>query len=81
MLRHSNISEPAAQLLTEETWERNYPLIFSTEYLMAECELSDRRQGRGGGPNFAVAATCEQSARLLCRHALAAHPLHHFGSV
>ena len=26
-------------LLTEETWERNYPLVFSTEYLMAECEL------------------------------------------
>ena len=26
-------------LLTEETWERNYPLIFSTEFLMAECEL------------------------------------------
>src|SRR6202023_3917754 len=26
-------------LLTEETWGRNYPLIFSTEYLMAECEL------------------------------------------
>ena len=26
-------------LLTEETWERNYSLIFSTEYLMAECEL------------------------------------------
>ena len=26
-------------LLTEETWDRNYPLIFSTEYLMAECEL------------------------------------------
>ena len=26
-------------LLTEETWERNYPLIFETEYLMAECEL------------------------------------------
>ena len=26
-------------LLTEETWRRNYPLIFSTEYLMAECEL------------------------------------------
>ena len=27
------------ELLTEETWKRNYPLIFSTEYLMAECEL------------------------------------------
>jgi PAS domain S-box-containing protein len=26
-------------LLAEETWTRNYPLIFSTEYLMAECEL------------------------------------------
>ena len=26
-------------LLTEETWERNYPLIFSIDYLMAECEL------------------------------------------
>jgi PAS domain S-box-containing protein len=26
-------------LLTEETWERSYSLIFSTEYLMAECEL------------------------------------------
>src|SRR3984893_8737558 len=26
-------------LLTEETWGRNYPLIFSTEHLMAECEL------------------------------------------
>ena len=27
------------QLLTESTWSQNYPLIFSTEYLMAECEL------------------------------------------
>jgi PAS domain S-box-containing protein len=26
-------------LVTEETWARNYPLIFSIEYLMAECEL------------------------------------------
>src|SRR5215813_11613631 len=26
-------------LLTEETWEQNYELIFSIEYLMAECEL------------------------------------------
>src|ERR1700691_4201267 len=26
-------------LLTEETWERNYPLVFSIEYLMAECQL------------------------------------------
>ena len=26
-------------LLTEEAWQRNYPLVFSIEYLMAECEL------------------------------------------
>lgn len=26
-------------LLREETWERNYELVFSLEYLMAECEL------------------------------------------
>jgi PAS domain S-box-containing protein len=26
-------------LLTEETWDRNYPLIFSIEYMIAECEL------------------------------------------
>lgn len=29
----------AGALLTEETWERNYDLMFSIEYLMAECEL------------------------------------------
>ncbi|HEY5756402.1 MAG TPA: ATP-binding protein, partial [Steroidobacter sp.] len=27
------------ELLTEATWERNYELIFATEYLIAECEL------------------------------------------
>jgi PAS domain S-box-containing protein len=26
-------------LLTEETWERNYKLVFSIEYLMSECEV------------------------------------------
>jgi PAS domain S-box-containing protein len=29
----------ARSLLNEQTWTHNYPLIFSTEYLMAECEL------------------------------------------
>jgi len=32
-------------LLTEETWERNYRLIFSLEYLMAECELLTADKG------------------------------------
>ena len=26
-------------MLTEETWDHNYELIFAIEYLMAECEL------------------------------------------
>lgn len=26
-------------LLTEQTWQRRYELVFATEYLMAECEL------------------------------------------
>src|SRR3981081_1437499 len=26
-------------LLTEETWHRNYELVFSIEHLMAECEM------------------------------------------
>jgi PAS domain S-box-containing protein len=32
-------------LLTEETWERNYRLIFSIECLMAECELLTADKG------------------------------------
>ena len=32
-------------LLTEESWERNYRLIFSIEYLMAECELLTADKG------------------------------------
>ena len=32
-------------LLTEATWERNYRLIFSIDYLMAECELLTAEKG------------------------------------
>ena len=32
-------------LLSEETWERNYELVFALEYLMAECELLTAEQG------------------------------------
>jgi PAS domain S-box-containing protein len=34
-----NYLRAGSALLTEETWERNYELVFSIEYLMAECEL------------------------------------------
>jgi len=35
----------ARSLLTEATWERNYRLIFSIDYLMAECELLTAEKG------------------------------------
>ena len=32
-------------LLTEETWERNYALVFAIEYLIAECEVLTAEMG------------------------------------
>src|SRR6202041_4165341 len=34
-----NYLRAGRKLLTETTWERGYDLIFSIEYIMAECEL------------------------------------------
>jgi PAS domain S-box-containing protein len=34
-----NYLRAGSALLTEETWERSYELVFSIEYLWAECEL------------------------------------------
>jgi PAS domain S-box-containing protein len=34
-----NYLHAGRRLLTDETWNRNYDLIFSIEYLLAECEL------------------------------------------
>ena len=54
-------------LLTEETWERNYELVFSIEYLMAECELLTAEMVGGGrsalaaGRNAPGAATTSVS--------------------
>src|SRR5262249_30738768 len=31
--------EAGRDLLTDETWEHNYKLMFSIEYLIAECEM------------------------------------------
>ena len=68
-------------LLTEETWGRNYPLIFSSEYLMAECELLTADKVAAESSALAVAAARKQSARFLRGHALAAHLVHHSRSV
>ncbi len=42
-------------LLTEETWQRNYRLIFSIEYLMAECELLTADKGAAESRLLALA--------------------------
>jgi predicted ATPase len=34
-----NYLRAGSALLTEETWQRNYELVFSIEHLMAECEM------------------------------------------
>jgi PAS domain S-box-containing protein len=34
-----NYLHAGRRLLTDETWNRNYDLVFSIEYLLAECEL------------------------------------------
>jgi predicted ATPase len=65
-------------LLTEETWQRNYELVFSIEQLMAECEMLTAEM---------VARKIEccdyrsarEPPRLLCHDALAAHALHQLG--
>ena len=67
-------------LLTEETWKRNYELVFSIEYLMAECELLTADNGRRGESTLASGATYQEPSRLLRRDASATHPVHRIGS-
>lgn len=48
-------------LLAEETWERNYQLIFSIDYLTAECELLTVTVGLAAGDPLAeVQEECEK---------------------
>ena len=51
-------------LLTQETWEDNYELIFSIEYLMAECELLT-----------ADMVAAEERLSMLAQHAKASHDI------
>ena len=67
-------------LLTEETWDHNYELIFSIEYLMAECELLTADMVGGRKSAFDVGRTCQKRSRYRCRHTFAPDALHHFGS-
>ncbi len=67
-------------LLTEETWDSNYDLIFSIEYLMAECELLTADMAGAENQAFDVSAICEKRTRYRCRDTFAPHALHHFRS-
>ena len=59
MTRRSSTSAPARHLLTEETWTRNYELVFSIEYLMAECELMTAEMAAAEDRLSRLVATCE----------------------
>ena len=67
-------------LLTEETWERNYALVFSIEYLMAECELLTADMVAAEHRLSLSGATYQEPSRLLRGDASATHPLHRIGS-
>ena len=64
-------------LLTEETWERNYELMFSIECLMAECELLTADMSTAESSALAAGRTRQEPPRLLRRDAFADHALHH----
>lgn len=55
-------------LLAEETWERNHQLIFSIEYLTAECELLTVTVGLAAGDPLAeVQKECENGLEFARR--------------
>ena len=51
-------------LLTEETWQRNYELVFSIEYLMAECELLTAEMPAAEDAALAARRTRQEPPRL-----------------
>ena len=51
----------ARVLLTETTWEHNYELIFSIEYLMAECELLTAEMGAAEDRLTTLAQRCKNN--------------------
>ena len=67
-------------LLTEETWTRNYELVFSIEYLVAECELMTAEMAAAENRLSLLGATHQEPSRLLRGDASATHPVHRIGS-
>ena len=80
MPRRLSISTAGRALLTEDTWDHNYELIFAIEYLMAECELLTGRYGGGRKSAFDAGRTRQKRSRYRRRHTFAPDALHHFGS-
>jgi predicted ATPase len=66
-------------LLSEETWDRNYGLVFPLECLMAECELltADKETAEA---RLERLTQCEDPSRPFMGDAPAAHAVHHDGS-
>ena len=67
-------------VLPDTTWEQNYQLIFSIEYLNGRVRVTDRRHGRERKSAFHAVAARQESPRFRDCDALTAHALHDFGS-
>ena len=64
-------------LLTDESWDGHwYRLIFSIEYEIAECELTDRGHAGGRKSPFDVGETCPKPSRYRLCNPFAPHALH-----
>ena len=61
-------------------WVRNYSLIFSTEYLMAECELLTADKVAAENRLSLLPQRANNRHDFLCSDAFAADAVHYFGS-
>ena len=66
-------------LLSEESWNNKYELIFAIEYLIAECEFLTGRNGGGRKSTCDAGAPSENRTRHGCCRTFAAAGLHGLG--
>ena len=67
-------------LLTDETWKHNYDLVFSIEYLLAECELLTTDMAGAENRLSMLAERAKKRTRYRSRHTFAPDALYSFGS-
>jgi predicted ATPase len=67
-------------LLTEDTWKHNYALIFSIEYVIAECELLTAGMATAENRLSMLAERAKSAHDIAPRHTFAPDALYSFGS-